>query len=293
MRAKREKTEFGSVKAVVPIRKKAVYGTVVPPSRVDSSMESTKPPEPTAFGTPTDEEGENEGQAMSMSPEFSDEGEEVPVEESPEGTPMKPEPSESGEEKESTKEEEQMKPEEKASEEDPMEKLRKLVESMEDYAEQKKKEEEAKEKEEKEKSEEEKKEEESKSEEEKQKEQQQKHKEEQENKLTKYLTLQLKIRALSEIFGAVKIAEKGKQYFSYCAFEGGQGYSVYRSAPAPQNVIVALDVYPFFETQDEAEAFLELCEVLMKDYGQLAINLNAQAIASVPVKVTYPDSTKF
>ncbi len=248
MRAKREKTEFGSVKAVIPRRKGVVYGTVVPPMKVDNSSEGESSPEHYGLPAESTEDTEEEMDGTPVTPEPSSEGESSPDEGEPDET---------------------------------MEKLRKLVESMEDYAKQKAEEEEKK-KEEEEKPKEEK------SEEEQKKDEQQKQKEEDENKLTKYLTLQLKLRALGEIFGAVKIAEKDKQYFSYCAFEGDTGYTVYRTAPAPKNVVVALDVYPFFETQDQAEAFLELCEVLMKDYGQLAVNLEAQSIASIPIKVTYP-----
>lgn len=235
MRAKREKTEFGSVKAIIPKRRGVTYGEVVEPTKIDNSA---KEKESASAKSIPSEGGYSE--------------------ESPEGEPA------------------EMKESEKT-----MEKLMKLVESMEEYAKQKAEEEEKK-KEEEEKPKEEK------SEEEQKKDEEQKQKEEDENKLTKYLTLQLKLRALGEIFGAVKIAEKDKQYFSYCAFEGDTGYTVYRTAPAPKNVVVALDVYPFFETQDQAEAFLELCEVLMKDYGQLAVNLEAQSIASIPIKVTYP-----
>lgn len=264
MRAKKEKTEFGSVKSVVPKKKKAFYGTVVPPLKVDNSAE--KPPTEQGSGTPADSEPTEDEAEMPMTPEDYENGE----------ASEETEPSEASEvEKEYTPDE-------------TMEKLQKLVESMEEYQKQKAEEEEKKKEEE----QAEKEEEQPKSEEEKKQDEQQKQKQENENELTKYLTLQLRIRALGEIFGAVKIAKKEKEYFSFTAFEGTQGFVTFRTPPAPENVIVALSVFPYFETRDEAEAFVELCEEILLDYGRIAYSLNAQEFAGLPIKVTYPNPPK-
>jgi len=250
MRAKKEKTEFGTVQSVVPRKKKAYYGEVEPPKEI--------------HGTPKDE-APDEGMEGAMSGsrgEGETEAEQVEAD-----TPM--ESKESGEAKEEAH--------------SLMEKMMELAKSMEDYSKQKAEEKAKKEEESQESDETEEKE--PKSEEEKQEEQAKKKQDEQENDMTKYLNLQVKIRALGEFFGASSMAEVGKEYYSYCAVEGVAGYTVFKTPTASERMFLTLNPLPYFDTQDKAEAFLELCNEILLDYGNLAVNLKASAIASNTLKV--------
>ena len=133
MRARKEKTEFGSVKAVVPKKKKAVYGDVVLPLKIDNSAE--KPPTEVATGIPTDSEPTGEEQEMPMTPEDYEQGGGEPEDSGESESTGEPKPMEASES------------EEEYTPDEALEKLQKLVESMEEYQKQKA-EEEAKKKEE-------------------------------------------------------------------------------------------------------------------------------------------------
>lgn len=253
MRAKREKTEFGSVKAVIPRSKKAVYGDVVAPTVIapkgkpaeeEDTVESIAISEGEATETTLSSEGVDSSEVTEL-PKDLPEAEELPeLEEVPEAP------------------------------ESAMDKLEALVEAMEDYGKEKalEKEEEAEKEEES-------------SAEENQKEDEKLLKEDA-KQLSKYLNLQMKIRALGDIFGAVRTAEVGKEYYSYCAVKTHAGYTVFKTPVAQHPLLLCLAMFPYFKTQDEAEAFLELCEVMLKDYGVLAYNLDAGVVAAKPLKVT-------
>jgi flagellar biosynthesis GTPase FlhF len=278
MRAKKEKTEFGSVKAVIPKKKKVVYGTVVPPVKIDHSKDGEESTIPPTMAIPVEPEDDTTSMGDSTetleTADMSEEQYDASVEEEQRG-------KEYPEEQEATQEE---------SGEDTMEKLQKLIESMEDYAKQKAQEEEKKKEEEQKEQEEEAKS--PKSEEEKKEHEQKKQKQEQEDKLTKYLTLQLRIIALGELFGAVKIAEKDKEYFSFKVVEGATGFVTYGIQPYEENTILAFSIFPYFESKEDVEAFTELCGDMLIDYCHLAYNLNAQSIGIATLKVSIVDLAK-
>lgn len=105
--------------------------------------------------------------------------------------------------------------------------------------------------------------------------------------LTEYFTLQLQIRALAEIFHAVKITMKDKDYYSFTAFQGQIGLSVEQVHCDKGSRIIDFGFFPYFETREQATAFLELCNNLLSRYCQLHIHLNPVQISESPIKVIH------
>lgn len=136
-----------------------------------------------------------------------------------------------------------------------------------------------------EKKDEEEKENEGKTEEEKKKQEQKEEEEQKENRsvkkrnetLTEYLVMQLRLRALAEILGAVKVAEEGKTYYSFIAVEG-KGVEVFRCPPASKRFILDFATFPYFDEAEKAQAFLELCHVIINRYCHLMAILNPVAV---------------
>lgn len=128
---------------------------------------------------------------------------------------------------------------------------------------------------------------ESKSESEKQEEKKEKEEKEREERskknrdelLTEYLVTQLRLRALSEILGAVKVAEEGKHYYSYIVVEG-ETMSVFRTSPAKGGLILDFNTFPFFESEAKAQAFLELCYPIINRFCRVMSMLNPIAVVS-------------
>lgn len=109
--------------------------------------------------------------------------------------------------------------------------------------------------------------------------------------LTEVLKRQLQIRALGEIFGAERVSQLGVAYrsFIYCASSEGAVAEMRIMQTPPATVISSLvtGTFPYFKDQDRAEAFLGLCEVVMKEYSMLVTHhlTNAQEEAIKPIKV--------
>ncbi len=117
-----------------------------------------------------------------------------------------------------------------------------------------------------------------------------KEKEPKENDLlTELLATQLRIRALGEIFGADKVSQIGVSYKSYILCSKAEGeIAEIRIMQTPSATVISSLVtgtFPYFKDQDRAEAFLELCGELMKEYCSLVFLLDAQKEAVKPIKV--------
>lgn len=95
--------------------------------------------------------------------------------------------------------------------------------------------------------------------------------------LTEYLVMNLRLRALSEILGAVKVAKEGKTYHSFIAIEA-VGIKVFETSPAKEGIILDFDTFPYFESREQAEAFLELCHPVINRFCHLMSHLNPVAI---------------
>lgn len=95
--------------------------------------------------------------------------------------------------------------------------------------------------------------------------------------LSEYLLLNLQLKALSELLKAVKVAKEGKIYHSFVAVEG-KGIEVFASSPAKEGIIFDFDTFPWFETEEQAKAFLELCAPIINRYCNLMSHLNAIAV---------------
>lgn len=95
--------------------------------------------------------------------------------------------------------------------------------------------------------------------------------------LSEYLLLNLQLKALSELLKAVKVAKGGKVYYSFVAVEG-KGIEVIASSPAKEGIIFDFDTFPWFETEEQAKAFLELCAPIINRYCHLMSHLNAIAV---------------
>lgn len=112
--------------------------------------------------------------------------------------------------------------------------------------------------------------------------QQQQQKNKQRNEiLTEYLVLNLRLRALAEILGAVKVAQEGKHYYSFVAIEG-KGVEIFKSSPAKKGIILDFDTFPWFDEPEKAQAFLELCAEIINRYCHLLSYLNPVAITNTP-----------
>lgn len=273
MRNKKEKTEYGTVKAVMPRKKNVSYGEVVAPEvrppevalAIEGGEQEGEQTE--VSGAPAGESASGESPMSSkeqalmdfleamenMEASLKDDEEEQSGEGEPE-SPAKKKPSDSGEKEKSDSGEPEEDKQDTDGDSDDSEK--------------------PEDKKEEEKSEEQKKEEQTKKEE--------------ENNLSKFLRLQLQIRALGEIFGAVKMTKEGEVYHSFVAVDDSKLFEITTTPPAPKiGCLLSIEIYPYFRTKDEAEAFVEVCKQILVEYTTLSYNLNAQAIAVKPIKVIH------
>lgn len=250
MRVKVEKTEAGKVKAVAPKKRRVSYGTVVKEEQKFvhegeyTGPTSKLPPEEV---NPTHEGGSGKGGESGDTEGHT----ELPssVEHEAEEAPVKEEKGTTASEK----------------------MFEDLMESMlEDMRRRKEQEQEDK----KEKSEEEKKEQEKKKQEER-------SKKSRNDMLTEYLVMQLRLRALAEVLGATKVATVGTEYFSLLVAQG-ETLQVYGTSPAKKQVILDIDTFPYFDSAEKAQAFLELCHPILNRYCHLMANLNPVAVIAIP-----------
>ena len=263
MKTKKEITKSGTVRAVGGKTRKTKYGIV------ESEENPFKTGTVYTAERKESEESSENAETHSSLGEIEDQ------------STIEISPSEGVEETEVVKEEaeEAEKAKEEAKQLEQLESLQRLIDAMEQH--QQSIEEEEKKKEESENSgvqetEEEKKEQKEKSE---QQEKEQREKKVKNEVLTEYLVTQLRIRALAEILGAVKVAEEGKYYFSFIAIEN-VGIEIFKSSPARKGIILDFDTFPWFETSDQAKAFLELCSKIINRYCQLMSTLNPVAVTA-------------
>jgi len=284
MKPKREKTEFGTIVPIVPRKKNVRYGDVVAPV-VRSEKEDGKLPEGSGKDASAGEISGSEGTSSASSSEAYEkmvellekiekaeaEKEEQESKEDESGeTSESPEKSEKGEEKSDGKS-------------DGDESGKNKGDDSEEKGENgdEKKDDESKGKPEEEKDKDDKKEEKEKSKEDK------KQKEKEYEMLTKYLTLQLRIRALGEIFGSIVITKKDTVYYSFGYIEGSTGPYVTENRFVTDGRALYLEEFPFFESKEKAEAFLQLLETMIIDYMGLKARLQAQEVAVTPIKVIH------
>lgn len=90
--------------------------------------------------------------------------------------------------------------------------------------------------------------------------------------LTRYLVLQLRLKALNQLFGSVQLTKEKIQYWTIRVVDAGHGMSEIKVRPqttlVPQRKF--LEVMPYFETERKAQAYFELLSPMLLEYLQLA-----------------------
>lgn len=113
------------------------------------------------------------------------------------------------------------------------------------------------------------------------KKQEERSKKSRDDMLTEYLVMQLRLRALAEILGSTKVATPGKEYFSLLVAQG-ETLQVFQTPPAKKQIILDFATFPYFDSAEKAQAFLELCHPVLNRYCHLMANLNPVAVIAIP-----------
>lgn len=273
MRSKKEKTEHGTVKAIIPRKKHVAYGKI-PPKLAPSGED---PEEEIKAGMP-DPEGTEQGEEMEVEMPMDLE----PAEESEDGEPMSPINAEAMEKLQQMLD--QMAQEDEAEEKEAQEK-----EAEENLAGDKeggdeKKEDQDGEPEQKDGGEDQQDKDQDQKEEEKDDKDQDKKKDDKQDQkqkndhLTEWLKSMLRIRALGEVFGAIKVATPKQSYYSYSLAQGERMEVL--EIVSDKSVIFDFNTFPTFDNKAKADAFLELCSELLFKYCDLTSKLNATDVAT-------------
>ena len=104
--------------------------------------------------------------------------------------------------------------------------------------------------------------------------------------LTEYLRINVSLRALASLLGSCPVAQSGVVYYSF-SYSEGEGFSTNRLL-ATDKRILDFDTFPWFDSEEKAKAFLELCRVVINRYCHLMSVMNPTAILTAkPFKVIH------
>ena len=104
--------------------------------------------------------------------------------------------------------------------------------------------------------------------------------------LTEYLRINVSLRALASLLGSCPVAQSGVVYYSF-SYSEGEGFSTNRFL-ATDKRILDFDTFPWFDSEEKAMAFLELCRVVINRYCHLMSVMNPTAILTAkPFKVIH------